>query len=117
MRYLQLDSFGLPNTLKNKSMIHDSLRNAVASFARISRFDLFVKNHQGYYQQKINEVAMEISGLEMIRDIETFWGAKKDNYTFIITMLEQDIHAYWYADNDKSNCLHTNKREYLVQAW
>jgi hypothetical protein len=114
MRFLQLDSFGLPNTLINKSMILDSLRSAVASFARISRFDLFVENHRGYYQQKIDEVAREISGLEMIRDFETFWGAKKDNYTFIITMLEQDIHAYWFADNYKSNCVFFLSPKFVV---
>jgi hypothetical protein len=105
MEFLQLDSFGLPNTLVNKSMILDSLKNAVASFAKVTRYDMFVENHRGYYQQKIDEVAREISGLDMIRDFETFWGAKKDNYTFVITMLEQDIHAYWFADNDKSNCV------------
>ncbi len=105
MRYLQLDSFGLPNTMKNKSIILDSLRNAVASFAGITRFDVFIENHRGYYQQKIDEVAKEVSGLETIRDFETFWGAKKDHYTFIITMLEQDIHAYWFANNGKSNCV------------
>ncbi|MEI7501601.1 MAG: DUF4932 domain-containing protein, partial [Bacteroidota bacterium] len=114
MQFLQLDSFGLPNTLKNKSMILDSLKSAVASFAGISRFDLFVEKHRGYYQQKIDEVAGEISGLEMIRDFETFWGAKKDNYTFIITMLEQDIHAYWFANNDKSNCLFFLSPKFVV---
>lgn len=105
MKFLQLDSFGLPNTLSNKSMILDSLKNAVASFAGITRFDAFVENHRGYYQQKINEVAGAISGLDMIRDFETFWGTKKDSYTFIITMLEQDIHAYWFTDYGKSGCL------------
>ncbi len=105
MKFLQLDSFGLPNTLMNKSMILDSLRNAVVTFAGVTRFDLFVENHREYYHQKIDVVAGEISGLEMIRDYEKFWGAKKDNYTFIITLLEQDIHAYWYADNGKSSCI------------
>jgi len=114
MPFLQLDSFGLPNTLINKSMILDSLRNAVASFARITRFDLFVENHRGYYQLKIDEVAREISGLEMISDFETFWGSKKDSYTFIITMLEQDIHAYWFTDSDKSNCVFFLSPKFVV---
>jgi hypothetical protein len=114
MRFLQLDSFGLPNTLINKSIILDSLHYAVASFASVSRFDKFVENHQGYYQQKIDEVAREISGLEMIKDFETFWGAKKDKYTIIITMLEQDIHAYWFTRNDKSNCVFFLSPKFVV---
>lgn len=105
MKFLQLDSFGLPNTMVNKAMILDSLKNAVASFAGITRFDVFVENHRGYYQQKIDEVAGAISGLEMISDFETFWGTKKDHYTFVITMLEQDIHAYWFTNHDKSTCV------------
>ena len=114
MQFLQLDSFGLPNTLINKSIILDSLNYAVASFARISQFDKFVENHRGYYQQKIDEVAREISGLEMIKDFETFWGAKKDNYTIVITMLEKDIHAYWFTNNDKSNCVFFLSPKFVV---
>ena len=114
MKFLQLDSFGLPNTLINKSIILDSLNYAVASFARISQFDKFVENHRGYYQQKIEEVALEISGLEMIKDFETFWGAKKDNYTIVIATLEQDIHAYWFTCNDKSNCVFFLSPKFVV---
>ena len=114
MRFLQLDNFGLPNTLVNKSIILDSVNHAVESFAKVSRFDKFVENHRGYYQQKIDEVAKEISGLEMIKDFETFWGAKKDNYTIVITMLEQDIHAYWFAGNEKSNCLFFLSPKFVV---
>jgi len=105
MKFLQLDGSGLPNTLINKSMILDSLKKVVASFAKVTRYDIFVENHRGYYQQKIDEVAGAISGLDMIRDFETFWGSKKDQYTFIITLLEQDIHAYWFSDNGKSSCI------------
>jgi hypothetical protein len=100
--------------LINKSIILDSLNYAVSSFARISRFDKFVENHRGYYQQKIEELAKEISGLEMIKDFETFWGAKKDNYTIIITTLEQDIHAYWFTRNDKSNCIFFLSPKFVV---
>ena len=114
MQFLQLDNFGLPNTLVNKSIILDSLNHAVESFAKVSRFDKFVENHRVYYQQKIDEVAREISGIEMIKDIETFWGAKKDNYTIIITMLEQDIHAYWFTSNPKSNCLFFLSPKFVV---
>ncbi len=105
LKFLQLDSFGLPNTPGNQSMILDSLKNAVASFAGITRFEIFVANHREYYRRKINEVAGAISALDMTRDFEAFWGTKKDSYTFIITMLEQDIHAYWFADDGKSKCM------------
>jgi len=105
IQFLQLDNFGLSNTLANKSIIIDSLNKAVESFAKVSQFEKFIENHQGYYQQKIDEVAKEISGLDMINDFETFWGVKKDNYTIVITMLEQDIHAYWFTNNNKSNCV------------
>jgi len=114
MQFLQLDNFGLPNTLINKSIILDSLNHAVESFAKVSQFDKFVENRRGYYQQKIDEVAREISGLEMIKDFETFWGTKKDNYTIIITMLEQDIHVYWFASNDKSNCVFFLSPKFVV---
>jgi len=114
MQFLQLDNFGLSNTLINKSIILDSLNLSVESFAKTSHFETFVENHRGYYQQKIDEVAREISGLEMIKDFETFWGAKKDNYTIIITMLEQDIHAYWFASNDKSNCVFFLSPKFVV---
>jgi hypothetical protein len=114
MRFLQLDNFGLQNTLINKSLILDSLNHAIESFARVSRFDKFVENHRGYYQQKIDEVAREISGLEMIKDFEAFWGAKKNNYTIIITMLEQDIHAYWFENNDRSNCVFFLSPKFVV---
>ncbi|EKD25699.1 MAG: hypothetical protein ACD_79C01536G0001, partial [uncultured bacterium] len=63
MQFLQLDNFGLPNTIANKSIIIDSLNKAVESFAKVSQFEKFIENHQGYYQQKIDEVAKEISGL------------------------------------------------------
>ena len=114
MRFLQLDNFGLANTLMNKSILIDSLNQAVESFAKVSQFDKFVENHRGYYQQKIDEVAREISGLEMIKDFETFWGAKKDNYTIVITMLEQDIHSYWFTNNDKSNCVFFLSPKFVV---
>jgi hypothetical protein len=67
MQFLQLEYFGLPNTLINRTIILDSLNHAVESFARVSQFAKFVENHQGYYQQKIDEVAREISGLEMVK--------------------------------------------------
>ncbi len=105
IKFLQLDNFGLPNTLINKSIILDSLNLEVESFAKKSHFEIFVKSHQGFYKGKIEEVAREISGLEMLMDFEAFWGAKKDNYTIAITMLEQDIHAYWFTSNHKSNCV------------
>jgi hypothetical protein len=113
-RFLQLDNFGLPNALANKSSILDSLTKAVESFAKVSRFDKFVENHREYYLQKIDEVAKEISGLDMINDFETFWGTKKDHYTIIITMLEQDIHAYWFASNDKSHCIFFLSPKFVV---
>ncbi|MFA5298017.1 MAG: DUF4932 domain-containing protein [Lutibacter sp.] len=105
VQFLNLDNFLLPNTMSNKSIIIDSLNNAVESFAKVSQFSKFIENHQGYYQQKIDEVAKEISSLDMINDFEAFWGTKKDNYTIVITMLEQDIHAYWFTNNNKSNCV------------
>ena len=114
MKYLQLDNFGLLNTLANKSKIIDSLNEAVESFAKISRFEKFIENHQGYYQQKIDEVAKEVSGLDMIKDFETFWGAKKDSYTIVITMLEQDLHAYWFTNNNKSNCVFYLSPKFVV---
>jgi len=114
LKFLQLDNFGLPNTLANKTMILDSLNIAIESFAKFSQFEKFIENHQGYYQQKIDEVAKEISGLDMINDLETFWGAKKDNYFIVITMLEQDIHAYWFTDNNKSNCVFYLSPKFVV---
>lgn len=105
LKFLQLDNFGLTNTLINKSMIIDSMDKAVESFAKISRYEKFIENHQGYYKRKIEEVAKEVSGLDMIHDFETFWGAKKDKYTIVITLLENDIHSYWFSGNDKSNCV------------
>lgn len=114
-QFLHLDNFGLENTLSNKSNILDSLSHAVETFARVSQFDKFVENHRGYYQQKIDELAREISGLEMIKDFETFWGTKKDNYTIVITMLEQDIHAYWFTSNDKSNCIYFLSPKFKVE--
>jgi hypothetical protein len=113
-KFLQLDNFGLPNTLMNKSIILDSLVHAVESFAKVSKFDKFVKNHKDYYQQKIEEVASEVSGLEMIRDFESFWGTKKDSYAIILTMLEQDIHSYWFTSNDKSNCVFFLSPKFVV---
>lgn len=114
MQFLQLDNFGLPNTLANKSIIIDSLNKAVDSFAKVSQFEKFIENHQGYYKQKIDEVAKEISGLEMIDDFEIFWGAKKDNYTIVITMLEQDIHASWFTNNNKSSCVFYLSPKFVV---
>jgi hypothetical protein len=114
LQFLQLDNFGLPNTSVNKSMIIDSLNKAVASFAKVSRYEKFIEIHQGYYQQKIDEVAKVISGLDMINDFETFWGARKDNYIIVITMLEQDIHAYWFNGNNKSNCLFFLSPKFVV---
>ena len=105
MHFLQLDNIGLPNTLFNKSVILDSLNLTVEAFTKTSHFETFVKSHQGYYKGKIDEVAKEISGLDMIKDFEAFWGAKKDNYTIVITMLEQDIHASWFTINNKSDCV------------
>jgi hypothetical protein len=115
LKFLQLDAFGLPNTLSNKSIIIDSLNNAIESFAKVSQYEKFIENHQGYYQQKIDEVAKEISDLDMINDFETFWGAKKDNYTIVITMLEQDIHAYWFTNNNKSNCIFYLSPKFVVE--
>jgi hypothetical protein len=114
MQFLQLDNFGLQNTLVNKSLILDSLNHAIESFAKVSQFDKFVEDHRGYYQQKIDEVALEISGLEMIKDFETFWGERKNNYTIVIAMLEQDIHSYWFANNDKSNCVFFLSPKFVV---
>ena len=114
LQYLQLDNFGLPNTLANKSIIIDSINKAVELYAKVSQFEKFIENHQGYYQQKIGEVAKEISGLDMIKDFETFWGTKKDNYTIVITLLEQDIHAYWFTNNNKSNCLFFLSPKFVV---
>jgi hypothetical protein len=114
IQFLQLDNFGLSNTLINKSIILDSVNLSVESFARTSRFETFVENHQVYYKGKIDEVAREISGLEMIKDFETFWGAKKNNYTIVITTLEQDIHAYWFTSNHKSNCVFFLSPKFVV---
>ena len=114
LKFLELDSFGLANTIINKSIILDSLNHTLASFAKLSRFDKFVKNHSGYYLHKIEEVAKEVSGQAMIKDFERFWGLKKDNYTIIITMLEQDIHAYWYANNNTSNCVFFLSPKFIV---
>lgn len=114
MQFLQLDNFGMANTLANKSIIIDSLNKAVESFAKVCQFEKFIENHQGYYQQKINEVAKEISGLNMINDFETFWGAKKDNYTIVICLLEQDIHSYWFTNNSKSNCVFYLSPKFVV---
>jgi len=114
MQFLQLDNFGLPNTLINKSIILDSLNYAIVSFARISQFDKFIENHQEYYTQKINEVANEISGMDLISDFESFWGIKKDNYTIVITMLEQDIHASWFVNDSKSNCMFYLSPKFVV---
>jgi len=114
MQFLQLDNFGLPNTLTNKTIIIDSLNIAVESFAKISQFEKFIENHQGYYHQKIDEVSKEITGLDMIDDFETFWGSKKDNYTIVITMLEQDIHASWFTNNNKSSCVFYLSPKFVV---
>lgn len=114
LQFLQLDDFGLSNSLINKSTILDSLNHAVESFARISQFYKFFENHSEYYQQKVDEIAKEVSGLEMIKDFETFWGTKKDSYTFVITMLEQDIHSYWYTSNNKSNCVFFLSPKFIV---
>ncbi len=114
IKFLQIDNFGLPNTLINKSIILDSLNLEVESFSKTSHFKIFVESHQGYYKGKIDEVAKEISGLEMIKDFEAFWGAKKDNYTIVITMLEQDIHSYWYTCNNKSNCVFFLSPKFIV---
>jgi len=114
MQFLQLDSFELASTLTNKTMIIDSLNKAVESFAKISQFDKFINNHQEYYLQKIDEVSKEITGLDIIDDFETFWGSKKDNYTIVITMLEQDIHASWITNNKKSSCVFYLSPKFVV---
>ena len=114
MQFLQLDNFGLPNTLINKSIIIDSLNQAIVSFAKISQFERFIESHQGYYNQKIDEVAKEISGMDLIKDFETFWGAKKDNYTIVISMLEQDIHSSWFINDKKSNCVFYLSPKFVV---
>ena len=114
VKFLRLDDFGLQNTLINKTIILDSLNYAVNSFARISHFNKFIESHQEYYEQKINEVAKEISGMDLISDFESFWGTKKDNYTIVLTMLEQDIHAYWFTNNDKSNCVFFLSPKFVV---
>ena len=113
-QFLQIDNFELTNTLINKSIILDSLNKVVESFAKICHFETFVENHQTYYQNKIDEVAIEISKLEIVKDFETFWGAKKDNYTIVITMLEQDIHSYWFTNKDKSNCLFFLSPKFMI---
>lgn len=105
MQFLQLDDFGLTNTIANKVHLMDSLLKAVDSFAKTSHFKIFFKNNQNYYKQKINEVAKEISDMDMIKDFESFWGTKKDNYIIVITILEQDIHASWFTLNNKTNSL------------
>ncbi len=114
LKFLQLDNFGLLNTLANKSIIIDSLNEAVESFAKVSQFEKFIESHKGYYQQKIDQVAKEISGLDMINDFETFWGAKKDCYIIVITMLEQDLHAYWFTNNNKSTCVFFLSPKFVV---
>lgn len=114
MQFLQLDSFELSSTLTNKIMIIDSLNKAVESFAKISQFDKFILNQQGYYYQKIDEVSKEISSLNIIKDFEAFWGLKKDNYTIVITMLEQDIHASWFTINNKSSCVFYLSPKFVV---
>jgi len=102
MRFLDLDNFGLANTLTNKATVMDSLMDAVDSFSKISQFDRFFERHQIYYQQKINEVARTISDMNLIRDLESFWGTEKDNTIIVITILGQDIHASWFSDNSES---------------
>jgi hypothetical protein len=114
IKYLQLDNFGLPNTLINKSIVLDSLNHEVESFAKACKFEKFIESHQEYYKKKIDEVAKEISGLDMIKDFETFWGSKKDNYTIVLTMLEQDIHASWFTNNNKSNCVFYLSPKFVV---
>ena len=101
MQFLQVEDFGLPSTLTNKSIIIDSLNKAVESFAKISQFDKFIENHKGYYHQKIEEVSKEISSLDMINDFETFWGSKKENYTVITSY---SIHYTKLYDHTINRC-------------
>jgi len=105
MRFLQLDNFGLPNTLPNKTIVMDSLIKAVASFAKITQFGQFIDGHQVYYKEKIDEVANEISKMDIVKDFESFWGTKKDNYKIVITLLEKEIHASWFISDYKSQCI------------
>lgn len=105
MKYLQLDNFGLPNTLRNKTIVMDSLIRAVVSFSEITRFGKFIDSHQAYYKEKIDEVANEISKIDIVNDFESFWGTKKDSYKIVITLLEKEIHASWFISNNKSQCL------------
>ena len=102
MQFLHLDDFGLTNSMANKALVLDSLLKAVDSFAKTTNFKTFFKNNQSYYTQKINEIANEVSEMDMINDFESFWGTKKDNYVIVITLLEKDIHASWFTLNDET---------------
>lgn len=105
MRYLQLDNFGLPNTLLNKTIVMDSLIRSVVSFSEITQFGQFIDRHEGYYKGKIDEVANEIAKTDIVKDFESFWGTKKDNYKIVITLLEKEIHSSWFISNNKSQCI------------
>jgi hypothetical protein len=99
--FLNVDDFGLEDNYFNKVLILDSLTKTIDSFAKTSNFNKFIDSHETYYKQKISEVKDAISNVEIKKYNETFWGSQKDNYQFVICLLEQDIHSYWFNYENK----------------
>jgi len=96
VNFLNVNDFGLEDSYSNKVLILDSLTKTIDSFAKATNFNYFIESHETYYKQKISEVKDAISNVEIKKYNETFWGLQKDNYQFVICLLEQDIHSYWF---------------------
>lgn len=115
IKFLNVKDFGLDDTYSNRIAIMDSLSKVVTSFADITNFEKFANQHEKYYYQKITEVKEALSGLDLKKCFESFWGLQKDNYHIVICMLEQDIHAYWYKDKKGSNIIFYLSPKFLVE--
>ena len=101
VNFLNVNDFGLENSYSNKVLILDSLTKTIDSFAKTTNFNKYIDSHETYYKQKISEVKDAISNVEIKKYNETFWGSQKDNYQFVICLLEQDIHSYWFNYENK----------------
>lgn len=102
VNFLSVKDFGLEDSYSNKVLILDSLTKTIDSFAKATNFNYFIESHDTYYKQKISEVMDAISNVEIKKYNETFWGLQKDNYQFVICLLEQDIHSYWFNYEHRS---------------